>query len=147
MKQVEKTVVVFVADDGKEFLDKQSCRDYEANVLSVLDKIVYYKAYADPDVVNTQDFQKVLYFAVLDETGCATARTLLWLEQNIGKVLCYYGDNIPIMMWTLPVGVLREQYLEASTDDIPNARSERIFISPHDVQGFPAAVQVERLIV
>lgn len=147
MKQVEKKVVVFIADDGKEFLDEQSCRDYEANVLSVLDKIVYYKAYADPDVDRTQDYRKVLYFAVLDETGCATARTLLWLEQNIGKVLSYYADGTPVMLWTLPVGVLREQYLEASADDIPNARVERIFISPHDVQGFPAAVQVERLMM
>lgn len=61
---IEKTIqkTVYVAKDGKEFLDKKECRKYENEFL---DKIKYYSIYYNFDYTEGRGFQSVAHVAVV----------------------------------------------------------------------------------
>ena len=59
-KIIEKAV--FIAKDGKEFLDKKECEKYEKEFL---DKIKYFSIYYNFDYSEGQGFQSIVHVAVI----------------------------------------------------------------------------------
>lgn len=58
----EKMKAVYVAKDGKAFLDKEKCKKYEKEIL---DKIKYYSIYYDFDYTEGRGFQSLVHVAVV----------------------------------------------------------------------------------
>ena len=59
-KTIQKTV--YIAKDGKEFLDKESCRKYEEEFL---DKIKYFSIYYNFDYTEGRGFESIIHVAVI----------------------------------------------------------------------------------
>ena len=52
MEQLKKEIEVFVAKDGKEFLIKSECENYEKNVLEIKSNIKYLRSRCCPDLTE-----------------------------------------------------------------------------------------------
>ena len=59
-KTIQKTV--YIAKDGKEFLDKKECEKYEKEFL---DKIKYFSIYYNFDYNEGRGFQSIVHVAVI----------------------------------------------------------------------------------
>ena len=59
-KTIQKTV--YIAKDGKEFLDKKECEKYE---FEILEKIKYFQVYYNFDLNEGRGFQSVCHIAVI----------------------------------------------------------------------------------
>lgn len=59
-KTIQKTV--YIAKDGKEFLDKKKCEKYEKEFLN---KIKYFSIYYNFDYTEGRGFQSVVHVAVI----------------------------------------------------------------------------------
>lgn len=59
-KIIKKTI--YIANDGKEFLDKEKCEKYEKEFL---DKIKYFRIFYNFDYTEGRGFETVIYLAVI----------------------------------------------------------------------------------
>lgn len=67
MKTIEKKQTVYIADDGKEFLNEADCKKYESKTIVRLSKIKYFQVYHDPDLTEGRGFYGRLLIAVETE--------------------------------------------------------------------------------
>lgn len=134
-KQIKKTI--YVANDGKEFLTKEECEKHEEFVKETFSHIKYFCIYCEPDLTETGYFMHKIYVAVLSnylhkeivtEWGMRKFDYLGQDVQEHGFQLCFSVSEVS-----------KEEY-EKCPSTIWRGRdlkSERIFLSPKSVEGFP----------
>lgn len=147
MKEVKKTVDVFIASDGKEFLDKEACKKYEKEVLSYLERVEYFRISSRRDLNETGLFQQVDYAAVYlcNRDYCHQSVVLQHLiDINQGKVIGVNVQGYGVASLFEITEISREQYLEAKPVVWGGTRgtSKQIFISEVEVSGFPEPIKV-----
>lgn len=79
MKEIEKTITVFEAQDGTCFTKKENCKRYEDQ----LKNTEFFKVFYNPDLTETGNLNSIHYFAVYSRFGCNKAI----LEQYLQKVM------------------------------------------------------------
>jgi hypothetical protein len=66
MKEEQKLLTVYIADDGTEFTDRKNCEAYELQC----SKIRYFCVHHTPDLTQTGDFTRRTYYMVFSWFGC-----------------------------------------------------------------------------
>ena len=79
MKEIEKTITVFEAQDGTCFESKENCERYEDQLRCV----EFFKVFYNPDLTETGNFNSIRYFAVYSRFGYNKSI----LEQYLQKVM------------------------------------------------------------
>ena len=79
MKEIEKTIIVFEAEDGTCFDKKENCERYE----DLLRCVEFFKVSYNPDLTETGNLNSHTYFAVYSKFGYNKAI----LEQYLTNVM------------------------------------------------------------
>jgi len=131
MKSTKKTVELFVANDGKEFLSKKDCERYEREVLDEKEYVKYFEVCYNPDLTETGCYTSRVQVAVYSFEGYHYSIVLNWcIEERDMKVLGKgvqgwgYLPNFDI------VPISEKEYFTADC--------QKEFLSPKDIEGFPA---------
>lgn len=146
MKEIEKSINVYVADDGKEFLDKTECEKYE----ELYKNIKYFVVYHSPDLNETGCFMKASVVAVYSgRYGHHKDIVLNWCVKTKGyPILC---ESVQGYGWQDGFSVSDSQeYAKSLWDafdkDTKTSSSQawtfprfddKVFLSPIEVSGFP----------
>lgn len=69
MKTIEKTINVYVSDDGREFLDEKSCSMYEKKLDDFNRNIKFFRLDWNPDLNETGCFQDHALMVVYSSCG------------------------------------------------------------------------------
>ena len=145
MKEEEVTSKVYIADDGKRFLDRDECLNYEKNVLKLKKDIKYFKVYHNPDLTEKGTLECVMLIAVYSNHGNHADIVENWCVVN--KKLPILGESV--QGWGFQrhfcVNEATEDEFFAFAKDKPIDKvwsrpymSEQHFLSPIAVEGYPA---------
>lgn len=139
METKTTTKTVFVANDGKEFLNKEDCENYEKFVKEVLSRIKYFCIQCHPDLTETGYFMHKIYVAVFSKHYFYKEIVFEWALRKFNG---YLGESVQGYGFQPQFSVSevsKEEYEECSATvwgGIP-LESEKIFLSPKQVEGFP----------
>lgn len=142
MNSVIKELKVFVAEDGKEFINEEDCSKYENGTLKDKKNIRYYIVRCNPDLTETGCMMSEIPVAVLSVYGCHANIVVNWCvkEKNmpiIGEGVQGYG-----LQDHFQVNSIRESDYFSSVAGKKTVSGcyaqERVFLSPKNVEGFPA---------
>ena len=130
-KKIIKTV--FIANDGKEFLDREECEKHEKFVKETLSNIAYFCVRCHPDLTETGLYQHKIYVAVLSKhyhlhEEIAFEWALRKFGHYLGESVMGYGFQCTFRV----SGISREEYEECTKQ-----KRECIFLSPESVECFP----------
>jgi hypothetical protein len=128
MKEIVKTQTVFVADDGKEFLDQLSCETYEKQVLGRLANIKYYIVHHNTE---GRGFQATTAFAV--EGYDTKEQVIFYCIEHFGNIFDWVMGVQRTISWTIPVEITRDTYL----------LKQKVFISDVELEGFPPPYKIK----
>jgi hypothetical protein len=140
METKEITKIVYVANDGKEFLTEEECKKHETFVKEVLRNISYFCIRCNPDLNETGYYTHRIYAAVLSKKGLFSEEIAFqWALKKFGT---YLGESVMgygFQPRFSVVGVSKEEYEEcpATVWGGTSLKSEKIFLSPEPVEGFP----------
>ena len=110
METKEITKTIYIANDGKEFLTKEDCEKHERFVEEILSRIKYFCIRCNPDLTETGNFSHKIYVAVF-------SKHYLYKDIEVSKE---EYEECPATVWGgTPL------------------KSEKIFLSPKSVEGFP----------
>lgn len=135
MKKIDVRRIVFVADDGKEFLNREECEKYEKFLNEVIRRIKYFVVHHTPDLTETGRLLRHSFVAVFSpKYGCEDAIVWEWAERKYGPIVgpsvqgYGYQEHFRVESSTLV------EYL-AAPDTF-----EKVFLSQEAVEGFPTNV-------
>lgn len=136
-KKITKTV--YIANDGKEFLTKEDCEKHETFVERILSRIKYFCIRCHPDLTETGNFQHKIYVAVFSKNGIFSKEIAFqWALKKFGT---YLGESVMGYGFQPHFNVSevsKEEYEECSVTVWGGTlKSEKIFLSPEPIQGFP----------
>lgn len=145
MIEKEITKKIYIADEGKEFLSKEECQNYEKFVEEILSKIEYFCIMLRPDLAEIMAFQQKIYVAVYSNKHYCKEIAFNWAiklfgylrpsEQGYGFQPCFsLSQSNKIDFDECKPTRLGSRDLE----------SERIFLSPIKVEGFPSNINYMR---
>lgn len=138
MKKITKTI--YIANDGKEFLTKEDCEKHETFVEKILSCIKYFCVRCHPDLTETGNFQRKIYVAVFSKNGIFSKEIAFqWALKKFGT---YLGESVMGYGFQPHFNVSevsKEEYEECSATVWGGTplKSEKIFLSPEPVDGFP----------
>lgn len=136
-KKVTKTI--YIANDGKEFLTKEDCEKHEKFVEETLSRIKYFCIRCHPDLTETGNFRHKIYVAVFSRHYFYGEIAFQWALKKFGvylsKGVMGYGFQTHFSVGM----VSKEEYEEcpATVWGGTPLKSEKIFLSPKQVDGFP----------
>lgn len=137
-KKIIKTI--YIANDGKEFLTKEDCEKHETFVEKILSRIKYFCVRCHPDLTETGNFQHKIYVAVFSKNGIFSKEIAFqWALKKFGT---YLGESVMGYGFQPNFNVSevsKEEYDECSATVWGGTplKSEKIFLSPEPVEGFP----------
>lgn len=137
-KKIIKTI--YIANDGKEFLTKEDCEKHETFVEKILSRIKYFCVRCHPDLTETGNFQHKIYVAVFSNNGIFSKEIAFqWALKKFGT---YLGESVMGYGFQPNFNVSevsKEEYDECSATVWGGTplKSEKIFLSPEPVEGFP----------
>lgn len=67
MKETSKQVIVYIAEDGTEFLDKEKCKQYEDTLSRINKNFKVFHVNYGPDLTETGNLQYKMYAFVYSE--------------------------------------------------------------------------------
>jgi len=146
MRKEQKTIDVYVSNDGKEFLTEKECTEYE----DVSKHIKYYCVYCDPDLTETGIMQHCIVVAVYSSHGCHSDIVMNWCVEEKGMAILMES----VQGWGFQQGFYlsnqSSQYARECWDNYKkgervNPESSRlipvyydkVFLSPIKIDGFP----------
>jgi hypothetical protein len=147
MTKENKTIEIFKAKDGKEFLTEKECLNYENNTLKKLENIKYFKYCTGRDLTETGMFYRHNYAAVyIAGYGNCYYEVLLQylLGKNKGLVLSPDVQGYSVTSSFSIHEINKKQYF----DKIPNkwggsvVEPEQILLSEEPINGFPENIKV-----
>lgn len=137
-KTIKKTV--YVAADGKEFLEKEECLKHEKLLDEVFSKIQYFTVFCEPDLTETGSFTKEIHVAVYSTHYFHKEIAFQWALNRFG----YLGVSVQGYGWQpyFSIGeITKEKYMDLAITDFDkrhyNNTQEKVFLSPLKVEGFP----------
>lgn len=138
METKEITKTVYIANDGKEFLTKEDCEKYEKFVKETLSRIKYFCIRCNPDLTETGYFTHKIYVAVFSRHYFHKEVAFEWALHKFR----YLGESVQGCGFQPHFSVSevsREEYEKCSSTKWGgrNLESEKIFLSPKQVEGFP----------
>lgn len=137
-KKIIKTI--YIANYGKEFLTKEDCEKHETFVEKILSRIKYFCVRCHPDLTETGNFQHKIYVAVFSKNGIFSKEIAFqWALKKFGT---YLGESVMGYGFQPNFNVSevsKEEYDECSATVWGGTplKSEKIFLSPKPVEGFP----------
>lgn len=140
METKEITNTIYIANDGKEFLTKDDCEKHEKFVEKILSRIKYLCVRCHPDLTETGYFQHKIYVAVFSKNGLFSKEIAFqWALKKFGT---YLGESVMGYGFQPHFNVSevsKEEYEECSATvwGGTSLKSEKIFLSPEPVEGFP----------
>ncbi len=136
-KKVTKTV--YIANDGKEFLTKEDCEKHETFVEETLSRIKYFCIRCHPDLTETGYYQHKIYVAVFSEHSFHEKIAFEWALRKFGHLLGESVQGYGFQPHFSVSEVSKEEYEEcpATVWGGTPLKSEKIFLSPKQVDGFP----------
>lgn len=140
METKEITKTIYIANDGKEFLTKDDCEKHETFVERILSRIKYFCIRCHPDLTETGNFQHKIYVAVFSKNGIFSKEIAFqWALKKFGT---YLGESVMGYGFQPHFNVSevsKEEYEECSATVWGGTplKSEKIFLSPEPVEGFP----------
>lgn len=139
METKEITKTIYIANDGKEFLTKEDCEKHEKFVKEILSRIKYFCVRCHPDLTETGYFQHKIYVAVFSEHYLYKEITFEW---SLRKLNGYLGESVQgygFQPCFSVSEVSKEEYEKCPTTEWGGTplKSEKIFLSPKSVEGFP----------
>lgn len=142
MKTEIRKTVVYLAEDGKEFLSENECKKYEKTVLEDKKNIRYFCVRYCPDLTETGLFQKQMFVAVLSryhhreivENWCVNEKNLEIIGESVQG--CGFQPHFEIVKCT------EEEYFRSKIGRITGESFKvydqgQYFLSPKKVEGFP----------
>ena len=135
IKKITKTV--YIANDGKEFLTKEDCEKYEKFVEETLSRIKYFCIRCNPDLTETGNFTHKIYVAVFSKHYQYKDIAFQWALKNFGTYLGVMGYGFQPHFNVSEVS--KEEYEKCPPTEWggSNLKSDKIFLSPMPVEGFP----------
>lgn len=88
MKEEVLTTTVYIAEDGKRFMEKSDCEKYENDVLKIKDDIKYFRVYYNPDLTEKGTLDSIMLVAVYCTNLC---------HADIVEFWCVKNKNMPIL--------------------------------------------------
>lgn len=138
----EKTITktVYVAKDGKEFLDKDECEKYEKFVKEILSNIRYFCIMCNPDLTETGLYQHKIYVAVLSKRYCLHKEIAIeWALRKFGRYLGESVQGYGFQRQFIVNESSKEEYEKCHPTKWGGSKLARecVFLSPERVEGFP----------
>lgn len=139
METKEITKTIYIANDGKEFLTKEDCEKYETFVKETLSRIKYFCINCNPDLTETGYFQHKIYVAVFSEHYLYEDIAFEWVLRKFGHLLGESVQGYGFQPRFSVSEISKEEYETCSPTEWGGSKlkSERIFLSPKYVDGFP----------
>ncbi len=139
METKEITKTIYIANDGKEFLTKEDCEKYETFVKETLSRIKYFCINCNPDLTETGYFQHKIYVAVFSEHYLYEDIAFEWALRKFGHLLGESVQGYGFQPRFSVSEISKEEYETCSPTEWGGSKlkSERIFLSPKYVDGFP----------
>lgn len=139
METKEITKTIYIANDGKEFLTKEDCEKHERFVEEILSRIKYFCIRCNPDLTETGNFSHKIYVAVFSKHYLYKDIAFQWALKKFGT---YLGESVMGYGFQPHFNVSevsKEEYEEcpATVWGGTPLKSEKIFLSPKSVEGFP----------
>lgn len=140
METKEITKIIYVANDGKEFLTEEDCKKHETFVKEVLCNISYFCIRCCPDLNETGYYTHRIYTAVFSKNGLFSKEIAFqWALKKFGS---YLGESVMGYGFQPHFSVSevsKEEYEECPPTIWGGTplKSEKIFLSPKSVEGFP----------
>lgn len=139
MRKETVTKTIFIPEDGKEFVNQEDCEKHEKYVKEVLSKIKYFCIRCNPDLTETGYFMHKIYTAVLSKHSFHKE---IAFEYALGKFGGFLGESVQGYGYQPRFSVsevTKEDYEECSATVWGGTplKSEKIFLSPEPVEGFP----------
>lgn len=139
METKEITKTIYIANDGKEFLTKEDCEKHEKFVKEIHSRIKYFCIRCHPDLTETGYFQHKIYVAVFSEHYLYKEITFEWALRKFNGYLGESVQGYGFQPCFSVSEVSKEEYEECPAiiwGGTP-LKSEKIFLSPKPVEGFP----------
>lgn len=144
MKEETVTKTVFIADDGKEFIDKTECEEYEKKVADLKKHMKYFKVMASPDLTETGYLQCAYFVAVYSRQYCHADIVENWCVKEmhwpiLGESVQGYGFQ---RHFSVSESTEREYFAHKDGDclgqftRIPYMKG-RYLLSPKEIDGYP----------
>lgn len=138
MKEEKVTRTVYTAEDGKEFLSKEECENYEKFVKEALSKIKYFCVECYPDLTETGRFMHKFHIAVFSYNF----HKEIVIEWAIRKFGHYLGVGVQGYGFLPQFDVIESDKIKYDKcDPIIRGGTEikcgKLFLSPKPVAGFP----------
>lgn len=138
MKAEDKTIKVYIADDGKEFASESECKIYEEKTLKILSNIKYYQSLNCPDLTEGRGYVNIDYIAVYNSNYVHFHLALQYLINKYGPTIEYVQGVAPMPNWHIPKEITKEEYLKAKKPKLGDYMqgSKQILISEFEIEGF-----------
>lgn len=95
MKTITKEMPIFVAEDGKEFLDSNLCIKYEQMELKRRQELKYFSVVHSADTTEGRGYSKITYIAV--EAGYSSEHyATLYCERTFGSRIEFVQGVAPM---------------------------------------------------
>lgn len=92
METKEITKTIYIANDGKEFLTEEECKEHETYVKEILRNISYFCIRCNPDLTETGCYMHRIYAAVLSKNGLFSEEIAFqWALKKFGS---YLGESV-----------------------------------------------------
>jgi hypothetical protein len=93
-----KQVTIYTAKDGKEFMDEDSCRQYE---LELSRKFHYFHVVHSPDLCEGRGYYGLTFVAVECDEYMAVSYVNDWCFKKFGSPVAYAQGVSPMPNWTV----------------------------------------------
>lgn len=148
MKEENIMMKVFVADDGRQFLERDKCLEYEKNAKNIR----YFAVYHAPELNETGLFTKMDVLAVYSEHGCHYEIAEVWcirdadypILKGVSVQGCHFQKYFKIVGGEKDYGFAKkawENYVHnGKTCDVSSDQITfgcKVFLSPKRIDGFP----------
>ena len=139
METKKVTKIVYIANDGKEFLTEEECKKHEKFVNETLSRIQFFCISCDPDLTETGNYMHKIYVAVFSEHYFQKEIAIEWALRKFGNLLGESVQGYGFQPRFSVSKVSKERYEEcpATVWGGASLKSEKILLSPIPIDGFP----------
>ena len=112
MKTIEKTTKIWIANDGREFLDGNECAAHETELERIVKQVSYWTIWHSPDTTEGRGFNACFEAKVtIDETWPEPTEIYIqdYCERKYGAILTYVMGVQSTKAWSFAKST-KEQY-------------------------------------
>lgn len=147
MEIKNSSATIYVAKDGREFLDKKECEIYENETLKVLENTKYFKYFTNRDLTETGYFTNYNYAAVYIKgwSNCYQEVLLQYLfDRYKGKILSVDVQGYGVTSNFEIKEITKEEYFEKKQRNWGGmlTTSQQILLSEIPIKGFPENIPI-----